>query len=95
MLEIIKKRCYILTDIYDDEINSLISAAEIDCIQSGVSATKFQSSDGKYDDQILNCVTNYVKAYRGNDRTDTDNYLKMYESIRNKMTLESDYNSES
>ena len=34
MLEIIKKRCYIMTDVFNDEIQSLISAGITDCVQS-------------------------------------------------------------
>lgn len=92
MLQLIKQRCYITSNIYDDEIQSLISAGKIDCIQSGVSEKVFEKSkDGKYDDQVLNCITAFVKAHRGNDRSDTEMYMKMYESIRNKMTQESEY----
>ena len=93
MLETIKKRCYIYTNIYDEEIESLISAGIQDCVESGISKEKFQKNEktNKYDDQILNCITNFVKANRGNDRSDTNIYMKMYESYRDKMTLESDY----
>ena len=45
----------------------------------------------KIDDQLLNCIVNYVKAYRGNDRTDTEQYLKMYESLKNKLSLQESY----
>jgi len=93
MLDEIKKRCYILTNIYDSEITSLISAGIIDCVESGVDKGVFEKkNDGTYDDQSLNCITAYVKANRGNDRSDTDAYTKMYESIRDKMTQESTYN---
>lgn len=92
LLPIIKKRCYIYTDVFDEEIESLISAGIIDCIQSGVSEDVFESKENEYDDQVINCLTAFVKANRGNDRTDTDVYMKMYESYRDKMTLESDYN---
>ena len=82
MLQIIKQRCYIVTDVFDEELKSLISAGKIDCIQSGISEKVFeQDENGNYDAQ----------AHRGNDRTDTEVYMKMYESIRNKMTQESDY----
>lgn len=91
MLEIIKKRCYIMTDVFDDEIESLISAGIIDCIESGIDSKKFEPKDGKYDDQIINCLTAFVKANRGNDRTDTEIYFKMYEKYRDKMTQESNY----
>lgn len=92
MLEIIKKRCYIMTDVFNDEIESLISAGITDCIQSGISPDMFKKSkEGKYDDQVINCITAFVKANRGNDRSDTEVYMKMYTSYRDKMTLESDY----
>lgn len=98
MLEIIKKRCYIYTEVFDEEIKSLISAGITDCIQSGISADKFkplkkkeENEADKYDDQVINCITAFVKANRGNDRSDTEVYMKMYESYRDKMTLEGDY----
>lgn len=92
MLNIIKKRCYIYSNIYDDEIQSLISAGIIDCINSGIDKSKFvQDNEGKYDDQILNCLTAYVKANRGNDRSDTEIYMKMYYSYRDKLTLVNTY----
>ena len=92
MLQIIKQRCYIVADVFDEEIKSLISAGKIDCIQSGISEKVFEKDkDGNYDAQVLNCITAFVKAHRGNDRSDTEIYMKMYESIRNKMTQESDY----
>ncbi len=90
---IIKKRCYIYSDIYDEEIESLISAGIIDCIQSGVSKDVFEKKENNYDDQVINCLVAFVKANRGNDRTDTDMYMKMYMSYRDKMTLEGDYNA--
>ena len=45
MLEIIKKRCYIYTNIYDEEIESLISAGIQDCVESGISKEKFQKNE--------------------------------------------------
>lgn len=93
MLEQIKKRCYITSELFNDEITSLISAAIIDCVESGIDESIFNEDDaGNYDAQALNCITAFVKANRGNDRSDTQMYLKMYETYRNKMTLESNYN---
>lgn len=88
MLDLIKSRCYIVSSIYDEEIKSLIQAGILDCIETGIKEEAFKpNKDGGYDDLALNCITNYVKAQRGNDRTDTDKYIKMYESLRNKMSL--------
>ena len=91
MLEEIKARCYITTAIYDKEIESLINSCIIDCINTGIKEELFEVSNEKYNDLVLNCVTAYVKAHRGNDRTDTDKYLQMYLSMRDKMSLIKDY----
>ena len=94
LLELIKKRCYITASIFDEEILSLINACILDCIETGIDENIFnQNEDGNYDDLVLNCITNYVKAHRGNDRRDTNQYIKIYESIRNKLSLLKDYNS--
>lgn len=92
MLEIIKNRCYITTSIYDDEIKSLINACIRDCIRCGIKKEVFDiNKDGYHDDLVLNCITNYVKAYRGNDRSQTEEYLKMYTSIRDEISLNANY----
>lgn len=92
MLDLIKERCYITTSIYDKEINSLINACIRDCIRCGIEKDNFEvNSDNEYDDLALNCVTNYVKAYRGNDRSQTEEYLKMYTNIRDEMSLNGKY----
>jgi len=94
LLPIIKNRCYIVNNIFDEEIKSLISSAIIDCIESGIKEITFEKDvdSNSYDDLVINCLTAYVKAYRGNDRSDTESYMKMYESIRNKMTQLAKYN---
>lgn len=92
MVDIIKKRCYITTSIYDDEIKSLISACIRDCIRCGIKKDVFEKDDkNQYDDLALNCITNYVKAYRGNDRSQTEEYLKMYTNIRDEISLNKNY----
>lgn len=92
MLEIIKGRCYIATSIYDDEIQSLINACILDCVRCGIKESVFNiDSKGKYNNLALNCVTNYVKAYRGNDRSQTEEYLKMYTNIRDEISLHKEY----
>ena len=89
MLEKVKKRCYINSKVFDDEITSLIDACIKDLEDVGIKENLFSAS--KVDDQILNCVVNYVKAYRGNDRTDTEKYLEMYNSLKNKLSMQNDY----
>ncbi len=80
MLTKIKKRCGIAESItvFDDEIKDLMSSAKADLMSAGVLKEVLQSENKEY----LNALTCYVKAYRGNDRTDTEKYLKMYRDLR-------------
>ena len=92
MLEEVKKRCYITSNLFDKEIESLINACVNDLQDVDIETSKLKNQDVKeIDDQLLNCIVNYVKAYRGNDRTDTEQYLKMYESLKNKLSLQESY----
>lgn len=89
MLEKVKARCYINSEVFDDEIKSLINACITDLNDIGIKKDILSCTE--IDDQILNCVVNYVKAYRGNDRTDTEKYLEMYNSLKNKLSMQNDY----
>ncbi len=92
MLDEIKKRCYITSDLFDDEIKSLINACIRDLKDVNIDTSNLDDKNiDKIDGQLLNCIVNYVKAYRGNDRTDTEQYLKMYESLKNKLSLQESY----
>ena len=89
MLEQVKKRCYITSELFDDEINSLIMACTKDLEDIGIKKDFLVGQE--IDGQILNCIINYVKAYRGNDRTDTEKYLEMYNSLKNKLSMQKYY----
>lgn len=80
MLVEIKKRCGYAPNVtvYDEEILGLINSAIADLSAAGVIKEVLQSGIK----QVLNAITCYVKAYRGNDRTDTEKYLKMYSDLR-------------
>ncbi len=93
MLEIIKARLYIASTVttFDEEIESLISSCKDDAIGSGINPLVFNDIDDKYDDFVLNLVTSYVKAYRGNERSDTDSYLKMYNQQKISMAMNKKY----
>lgn len=80
MLEKIKLKCGIASGItvFNTEIQDLINSAKADLMASGVIKDVITSEN----EQLLNAITCYVKAYRGNDRTDTDKYLKMYGDLR-------------
>lgn len=88
MLKKIKERCGIPASVtvYDSEYQSLIE----DCIEemktAGVPASLLSSVD--VNPRVLTCVCLYVKAYRGDDRSDTEKYLEMYHKKVFKLSLE-------
>lgn len=88
MLEEIKQRCGIPASVkvYDSEYQSLIE----DCIEemktAGVPASLLSSVD--VNPRVLTCVCLYVKAYRGDDRSDTEKYLEMFHKKVFKLSLE-------
>lgn len=84
MLEMIKKRCGIAVNVYDDDIQSYIDDCKADMIASGVPEGLFAEENA----QIITAVTLYVKAYIGNDREDTDKYLDLYRKKVFRLTLE-------
>ena len=92
MLDEIKKRCYITSNLFNEEISSLINACIMDLKDANIDTSELKDENiNEIDGQLLNCIVNYVKAYRGNDRTDTEQYLKMYESLKNKLSLQESY----
>lgn len=86
MLNLIKKRCGIAeaVTVYDEDITSYIEDCKEDMIASGVS----ESIISEENNQIITAVTLYVKAYIGNDRTDTEKYLELYRKKVFRLTLE-------
>lgn len=87
MLEKIKERCGIAQSVtvYDNDILAYIEDCRADMIASGVSKklTKSEKNAG-----VLTAVTLYVKAYLGDDRTDTEKYLKLYWNKVFRLSLE-------
>lgn len=88
MLSTVKERCGIPASVtvYDSEYQSLID----DCIEemrtAGVPASLL--SDTSVNQRVLTCITLYIKAYRGDDRSDTEKYLDMYHKKVFKLSLE-------
>lgn len=88
MLNQVKTRCGIPTSVtaYDVEYQDLIN----DCIEemrtAGVPA-KLLSSDN-VNPRVLTCIVLYIKAYRGDDRSDTEKYLEMFHKKVFKLSLE-------
>lgn len=85
MLEKIKLRCGIAAGItvYDEEIRSYIADCMEELLLSGVPPALAESSSAG----ILTAVTLYVKAYLGNDRSDTNRYLDLYRKKVFRLTL--------
>ena len=88
MLTKIKERCGIPASVtaYDSEYQSLID----DCIEemqtAGVPASLLSSNI--VNQRVLTCIVLYVKAMRGDDRSDTEKYMEMYRKKVFKLSLE-------
>lgn len=85
MLDRIKKLCGIMPHVtaYNDEIQMLIESAKIELKKAGVDERIINSNNA----QLLNAVSCYVKAYRGEDRSNTTRYLKMFNNMCITLTL--------
>ncbi len=86
----IKSRCGIVPEItvYDAEISGLLDDFEDVLTSSGVTTEVI--NDETHRQQIITAATLYVKAHLGNDRTDTELYLKLCEKKVFRLTLEGD-----
>lgn len=89
MLDKIKKRCGIAVRIttHDDEVKDYIADCVQDMIASGVPAQIALAED---DERVLTAITCYVKAYIGDDRSDTEKYLSLYQKKVFRLALEGD-----
>lgn len=91
MLEMIKKRCGISVSVYDEDIEAYITDCREDMLAAGVPERMLpESQDAEVDPQVLTAVTLYVKAYLGNDRSDTEKYMDLYRKKVFRLTLERD-----
>ncbi len=92
MLNKIKKRCGIheSVTIYDDEILDLIASATHEMIQSGISIGNVTAANA----MAVNAVACYVKAYLGDDRSDTATYLEMFRDKTVRLVLDESLESE-
>ena len=90
MLEKVKARCGIAEEItvYDEQIQEYIADALADMAASGVPEELLENED---DPQIMTAVSCYVKAYLGDDRTDTEKYLDLYRKKVFRLTLEGEH----
>lgn len=87
MLEEIKKRLGIQgINVYDDELESLIDAALADMKASGVPSDMVEAKEP--DGRILLCVTAYVKANYGDDRTNANRYIQTFRELTFRLCQE-------
>ncbi|MCH1984555.1 hypothetical protein MCG98_18535 [Ruminococcus sp. OA3] len=82
----VKSRCGIADSVtvYDDDIESYIEDCKEDMITSGVPKAVLDKADAR----VVTAITLYVKAYLGNDRSDTYKYLNLYRQKVFRLTLE-------
>lgn len=87
MLNIIKNRCGIAESVtvYDSDIEMYIKDCIADMMASGVPKHVIKS---KKNDGAMTAISLYVKAYLGNDRTDTEKYLRLYRNKVFRLSLE-------
>lgn len=88
MLEQVKQRCGIPASVtaYDDEYTGLIEDAKEEMRTAGVPANLLSSDN--VNQRVLTCIVLYIKAYRGDDRSDTEKYLEMFHRKVFKLSLE-------
>lgn len=87
MIEAVKRRCGIGMNVtcYDEDIQEYINDCKNDMVASGVPGHLIEEEKNE---SVLTAVTLYVKAYLGNDRTDTEQYLNLYRQKVFRLTLE-------
>lgn len=87
MLKVVKERCGIAENVtvYDADIEMYIADCRMDMSASGVSRELAESENHA---GVLTAVTLYVKAYLGNDRSDTERYLGLYRNKVFRLSLE-------
>ncbi len=90
MLAEIKPALRVTTTEFDTEIQGLIDAAVADLILAGVTPEKAQSTT---DPLIKRAVVTYCKAHFGYDNPDADRLVKVYDLLKQHLTLAEDYNS--
>lgn len=88
MLGIVKSRCGIVESVtvYDVDIDLYIKDCLADLSASGVPKRLIESAAEC--EGIITAVSLYVKAYLGNDRADTEKYLKLYRDKVFRLSLE-------
>lgn len=96
LLEKVKKKCGIadIVTVYDSDAIDYINDAIYDMKTAGVPEdilpdliTESNTYAEGMDPRTINTIALYVKAYIGEDRSDTDKYLKMYHDRVSKLSI--------
>lgn len=72
---------------FDTEIQDAMEAAVTKMLAAGVPEDLFVAKD-PIDKRIIIAITSYVNAYCGQDRTDTNKYLKLFSDGVKNLQLE-------
>lgn len=72
---------------FDTEIQDAMEAAVTKMLAAGVPEDLFVTED-PIDKRIIIAITSYVNAYCGQDRTDTNKYLKLFSDGVKNLQLE-------
>lgn len=89
MLEKIKLSLRVLDPDFDDEINSIISAALLELGIGGLDSEKVNQQDAL----IVQAVTLYCKANFGMANPDSEKYMEAFNSLRTNLSLSEKYRS--
>lgn len=89
MLEKIKLSLRVLDPDFDDEINSIISAALLELGIGGLDSEKVDIQDAL----IVQAVTLYCKANFGMANPDSEKYMEAFNSLRTHLSLSEKYRS--
>ena len=87
MLTACRKALRITATDYDDEISTLISAAEADLVRGGVT----QAGAVDTDPLVRTAVICYVKGLFGLDNDEADRYMLAYQSMLSALKCSSGY----
>lgn len=87
---LIKKRCGIAGGItaYDEDLKGYIQDSIDDMLSSGVPELVLENEEVRGHEGAITAIVLYVKAYLGNDRTDTEKYLDLYRKKVSRLALE-------
>lgn len=87
LVDDIKTQLRVTTDDFNSEISGLIEAAKTDMKTAGV------ANPDESDPLVKQCVILYCKANFGYDNPEAERFMSVYEDIKNKLTMLSEYNS--